>query len=240
MWLGAAGVGVFEFHAGEFIPLEDAATKELLQDPHCLLVDKAGRIWIGAGDDFVLCRDGNRWRPYQIPRHLARSFVSSLVEEPDGSVWAGSASEGLFEFKDGRLITINASSGLSDNSVESLLVDRDGNLWAGTDAGLNLLRQKDLFAFDQRQGLGYGAVEGLAEVAPGVIWVGKPSDGLYRGMDKISARSSPPICPSLVSKSMLCLSQRTAVAGWPGRYGLLHFKNPTKRRTRRSCSRCLV
>ncbi len=103
MWLGATGVGVFIFHAGKFIPLEDAAIKELLQEPHCLLVDKAGRIWIGAGDDFVLCRDGNQWRPYQIPRHLARSYVSSLAEEPDGTVWAGSASEGLFEFKDGKL-----------------------------------------------------------------------------------------------------------------------------------------
>ena len=139
MWLGASGVGVFKFHAGKFIPVEDAATKELLQDPHCLLADKAGRIWIGAGDDFVLCRDGNQWRPYQIPRHLARSYVSSLAEEPDGTVWAGSASEGMFEFKDGKLVSINASSGLSDNSVESLLVDRDGNLWVGTDAGLNLL-----------------------------------------------------------------------------------------------------
>ena len=40
IWLGATGVGVFEFHEGKFIPLEDSAVKELLQDPHCLLVDE--------------------------------------------------------------------------------------------------------------------------------------------------------------------------------------------------------
>ena len=138
----------------------------MLQDPHCLLVDQAGRIWIGAGDDFVLCRDGEQWRRYRIPRHLARPYVSALAEEPDGTVWAGSVSEGLFQFKDGKLAAINASSGLSDNLVESLLVDHEGKLWVGTDAGLNRLRRKNLFVFGQNEGLGYGAVQGLAEVAP--------------------------------------------------------------------------
>ncbi len=228
MWLGAAGLGVFKFHAGEFTPLEDTATKELLQDPHCLLVDKAGRIWIGAGDDFVLCRDGNQWRPYQIPRHLARSFVSSLAEEPDGTVWAGSASEGLFEFKKGKLVTINAGSGLSDNSVESLLVDRDGNLWAGTDAGLNLLRQKDLFAFDQRQGLSYGAADGLAEIAPGVIWVGKPGDGLYQWDGQSFGRLKPADLSIIGQQINVLLVSKDGSCWVAGRYGLLQFKNPTK------------
>ena len=228
MWVGVAGVGVFKFHAGKFIPLEDAATKELLQDPHCLLVDQKGRVWIGAGDDFVLCRDGNQWRPYQIPRHLARSFVSSLAEEPDGTVWAGSASEGLFEFKHDKLLSINASSGLSDNSVESLLVDRDGNLWVGTDSGLNLLRQKDLFAFDQRQGLGYGAVDGLAEIAPGVVWVGKPSDGLYRWDGQSFSRIMSADLSVIGQQINALLVSKDGSCWVAGRYGLLHFKTPGK------------
>jgi signal transduction histidine kinase/streptogramin lyase len=228
MWLGATGVGVFKFHAGKFTPLEDAAIKELLQDPHCLLVDKQERIWIGAGDDFVLCRDGNQWRPYQIPRHLARSYVSSLAEEPDGTVWAGSASEGMFEFKEGKLSSINASSGLSDNSVESLLVDRDGNLWAGTAAGLNLLRQKDLFAFDQRQGLGYGAVDGLAEIAPGEVWVGKPSDGLYRWDGRNFSRLMSADLSIIGQQINALLVSKDGSCWVAGRQGLLHFKAPTK------------
>ncbi len=228
MWLGASGVGVFRFQSGHFTPLEDSATRELLQDPHCLLVDNRGRIWIGAGDDFVLCRDGDQWRPYQIPRHLARSYVSSLVEEPDGTVWAGSASEGMLEFKDDKVTTINASSGLSDNSVESLLVDRDGNLWAGTDAGLNLLRQKDLFVFDERQGLGYGAVNGLAEIAPGEIWVGKPSDGLYEWNGQSFSDVTSADLSIIGQQINVLLASRDGSCWVAGRYGLLHFKNPTQ------------
>ena len=226
MWLGATGAGVFTFHAGVFLPITDAATKELLQDPHCLLVDATGRIWIGAGDDFVLCRDKDQWRPYRIPRHFARSYVCALAEEPDGTVWAGSVSEGLFQFKDGKQATFNASSGLSDNSVESLFVDRDGNLWVGTDAGLNLLQQKNLFAFDQKQGLGYGAVDGLAEIAPGVVWAGKQADGLYwwdgRGFSRLMSADLAIIGQQINS----LLVTRSGGCWVAGAHGLLHFKDP--------------
>ena len=144
LWLGATGAGIFRLVEGKFVALADASVEGLLQDPHCLLEDKAGRIWLGAGDDFVLCRDGDQWRRYRIPRHLARPYVSALAEEPDGTVWAGSVSEGLFQFTEGKLAAISASSGLLDNSVESLLVDREGNLWVGTGAGLQRLRRSNL------------------------------------------------------------------------------------------------
>jgi ligand-binding sensor domain-containing protein/signal transduction histidine kinase len=228
MWVGATGAGVFEYHDGTFVPLEDSATRELLQDPHCILVDKDGHVWIGAGDDFVLCRDGNQWRPYRIPRHLARSYVSSLAEQPDGTVWAGSTSEGMFEFKDRKMTAVNASSGLSDNSVESLLADRDGNLWAGTDTGLNLLRQRDLFAYDQRQGLGYGAADGLAEIAPGQVWAGKPGDGVYE-WDGQSFSHVMSADLSVVGPQINVLLKSKSGGCWvAGKYGLLYFRTPEK------------
>jgi sugar lactone lactonase YvrE len=124
MWVGVEGAGVFRFQSGRLVALRNSSVDELLRDPHCLLVDRDGRIWVGAGDDFVLCCDGNEWRRHRIPRHLARHYVSALAEEPDGTVWAGSVSEGLFQFRGGKLDAINAGGGLSDNLVESLLVDR--------------------------------------------------------------------------------------------------------------------
>ena len=167
MWLGATGAGVFYFQDGRFIQLNDASVGDLLQNPHCLLVGRDGRVWVGAGDDFVLYRDGDHWRPYRIPRHQARPYVSALAEGLDGTVWAGSVSEGLFQFKGGKVQALNAGSGLSDNLTESLLVDRDGALWVGTHGGLNQLRARNLFSFGPKEGLGYGAVQGLAEIAPG-------------------------------------------------------------------------
>src|SRR6185295_8255707 len=112
MWVGVKNVGVFQFQNGKFTVLADDSVDKLLRDPHCLLVDQGERLWVGAGDDFVLCLDGGNWRRYRIPRHLDKPFVSALAELPDGTVWAGSVSEGLFQFKDGKLVAINAGNGL--------------------------------------------------------------------------------------------------------------------------------
>jgi len=189
MWIGVEGLGIFQFANDTLIPLSADAPDDLL-DTHCVLVDKAGRIWIGAGEDFVLCRDGDRWHRYRLPRNQLKSHISVLAEEADGTVWAGSAGGGLFEFKDDKVISVPANTGLAGNLVQSLLTDREGRLWVGTEAGLNRLHRKNLFALGQSEGLGFGAAQGLAEVSPGVVWVAKPNDGLYRWDGKSFSRLS--------------------------------------------------
>jgi signal transduction histidine kinase/ligand-binding sensor domain-containing protein len=226
MWVGINGVGVFRFIDGKFQRLTDSITEGLLTEPHCLLEDHSSRIWIGAGDDFVLCREQDQWRRYRLPRHLAKPYVTALTEEPDGTVWAGSVSEGLFEFRAGKLIAINASSGLSDNFIQSLLVDREGNLWVGTAGGLDRLRRGNLAVFAQNEGLGYGPVYGLAEVAPGEIWAAKPNDGLYR----LEGRTFRRLLPSDSNRryadvgSLLALNDGNSLVGTPR--GVLLFKPP--------------
>jgi ligand-binding sensor domain-containing protein/signal transduction histidine kinase len=226
MWLGATGAGVFHFQDGHFMPLKEAAVDGLLQDPHCLVVDKSGRIWIGVADDLVLCRDGSHWQPYRIPSHQSKLSINAMAEGPDGTIWAGSASEGLFQFKDGQIQAINASSGLSDNLIESLLVDREGGLWVGTHGGLNRLHPRNLFAFGQKEGLGYGAVQSMAEIAPGTIWAGKARDGLYvwqgenfRHLAAAGLALGGPQVNSL-------LMARDGGCWVAGARGLLHFKDP--------------
>jgi len=190
MWVGVKGAGVFQFVNDKFVLLTGDSVEELLKDSHCLLMDQIGRMWIGAGEDFVLCHDGDRWHRHRIPRNQAKSHVSTLAEESDGTVWAGSAGGGLLQFKEGKSVAIPADSGLAGNLIESLLTDREGRLWVGTDAGLNRLRRKSLFTLSQSEGLGFGAAQGLAEVTPGVVWVGKPNDGLYRWDGKSFSRLS--------------------------------------------------
>jgi signal transduction histidine kinase/ligand-binding sensor domain-containing protein len=180
LWIGVKGAGVFILRGTQLEQVHDPAFDNLLQDPHCLLVDEEGRLWVGAGEDSVLYREEEQWRLFRLPRHLAGHYVCALAEDPDGSVWAGSVSDGLFQFKHGKLMAVNASSGLSDNLVEALLVDRDGRLWVGTHEGLNRLQPKNLSVISYHEGLGHGAVQGLAEVTPGVIWAGKTSEGLYQ------------------------------------------------------------
>ena len=180
MWLAVRGAGVFRFEDGRFIPVLGDSLDEVLKDAHCLLVDKSGRLWVAAGEDLVLCREGERWHRYRIPRNEARSYVSSLVEEADGTVWAGSAAGGLLQFKDGKALPISAGSGLAGTMIFSLLADREGSVWVGTEAGLNRLRRRSLITLSQAEGLGFGAAQGMTEATPGVVWVGRANHGLYR------------------------------------------------------------
>lgn len=225
MWVGATGAGIFSYHGSKFVQLRDMALDNLLQDPHCLLVDHEGRIWIGAGDAFVLCRDGDQWHRFGIPRHLATHYISALAEVPDGTVWAGSVGEGLFEFKSGKLVAVNASSGLSDNLVEALLVDQEGEFWVGTHGGLNFICPKKVSTLSHNEGLDYGAVQGLAEIRPGMVWAAQPN-GIYLWDGQIFRRlmlsglssQEPSINALLVVGDGSC---------WvAGAHGLLHFKNP--------------
>jgi ligand-binding sensor domain-containing protein/signal transduction histidine kinase len=225
IWMGVAGSGIFSYEGGKFVQLRDEALDSLLRDPHCLLVDQEGRIWIGAGDTSVLCRDGDQWRRFDMPRHLITHYISALAEAKDGTVWAGSVGEGLFEFKLGKLVAVNASSGLSDNLVEALLVDREGKLWVGTHGGLNRLFVKKLSVLSHNEGLGYGAVQGLAEIRPDAAWAAQPN-GVYEWDGRIFrhlalgglAAQEPCVSALLAARDGSC---------WvTGARGLFQFKNP--------------
>lgn len=231
MWVAATGAGVFSYEQGKFIQLRDPAVDSLLQDAHCLLVDQERRIWIGAGDAFVLCREGNQWQRFGIPRHLATRYISALAEQPDGTVWAGSDGEGLFQFKGGKLVAVNASSGLSDNLVESLLVDREGKLWVGTHGGLNRLSPKNLMVLSHNEGLGYGAVEGLAEISPGVVWAAEPNEGVYRWDGQIFRRLMLSGLPSQASGFSALMLARDGSCWVAGNGGLFQYQHPAAAET---------
>ncbi len=190
MWASVKGLGVFQYTNNTFIPPSEDSVGDVLKDADCLLVDREGRLWIGAGEDFVLCHEGNHWHRYRTPPNHARSHVNALAEESDGTIWAGLGPAGLLQFKDGKSILVPAGTGLAGNSVQTLLSDREGRLWAGTDTGLNRLQRRSLFALGQSEGLGFGATESLVEPTPGVVWAGKPNDGIYRWDGKSFSRLS--------------------------------------------------
>jgi ligand-binding sensor domain-containing protein/signal transduction histidine kinase len=179
IWLVVQGSKIFQFSQNRLSSVARGDSGEWTSGIQVLLVDKSGRVWLGTGENAVLCLDKDGWHRYRIPRQMTGSGVRALAEEPDGTIWAGSTS-GLFFFSDGKFSAIPASSGLAGRSVESLFVDCDGALWAGTDAGLNRLGHKSLFSLGQAQGLGFGPVQGLAQVSPGVIWAARTGDGIYR------------------------------------------------------------
>ena len=66
---------------------------------------------------------------------LSGEFVSALLEDREGTIWAGTTN-GLDRFREATVSTISANEGLS-TPVACVLAARDGSLWMGSYGGLN-------------------------------------------------------------------------------------------------------
>jgi signal transduction histidine kinase/ligand-binding sensor domain-containing protein len=225
VWVGVKRLGVFQVVGDKLIPL-NGPDEDALRDPHCLLVDDSGGIWIGAGDDLLLSCNSGEWHRHKVPRHLAKPFLSALAQDSEGTIWAGSAGGGLIQLKENRVSGVPPASGLAGSLVEALLVDREGKLWVGTDSGLHRLRRKRLFALGQNEGLGFGVVQGMAEVAPGIMWAVKPSDGLYRWDGRTFSRLTAGGLLPRDTRINAILVARDGVCWVAGANGLLRYKDP--------------
>jgi ligand-binding sensor domain-containing protein/signal transduction histidine kinase len=226
MLVAIKSAGVFRYVDKKLTLIECPIESEAFKNPHCLLTDRSGRLWIGAADDVILCQDGDNWQRYKVPRHLAKPFINSMAEDAEGTIWAGSAGGGLLRVREGRVTSTPPNTGLAGNLVQTLLVDHDGKLWVGTDAGLNRIQSRVLFALGQNEGLGFGAVQGLAEVASGVIWAVKNGDGLYRWDGRVFSRLNAVGLITRDSQINALLSGADGVCWVAGANGVLRYKDP--------------
>ena len=185
MWVATARQGLFEFKDNRLEESRGPAGDEQIF-AYCLLEDRRGNLWASVGNGKVLCREQGQgtWRTYGETNGLPFVYVTSLTEDADGTIWAGTLDEGLYRFTAGRFTAIRKADGLSANDIRSLAVDREGNLWAGTrTGGLNRITHRNLIYFGLQQGLTNDFTRSVAETADGTLWVGTIGGGLQVGRD---------------------------------------------------------
>ena len=88
MWVGV--MGYRRFSVGEQSvctprqPIAGRSGGRIASGFTLFFEDPAGRLWIGAGADFILCRDGSRWHRYRIPRDQAKARSRRWLKNPTG------------------------------------------------------------------------------------------------------------------------------------------------------------
>jgi signal transduction histidine kinase/ligand-binding sensor domain-containing protein len=137
LWL-ASEFGLFRSDGVRFLPWRPPGGQRLPEAPYALLVTRDGTLWIGTFAGLA------SWNGVNLTRYpeAGDQFVTSLLEDREGTVWAGilGGSPGT---PTGRLCAIQngraqcyGQDGAFGSFVWSLGEDSSGALWAGAESGL--------------------------------------------------------------------------------------------------------
>lgn len=149
-----------------------------------------GSVWIGSAGGLNHWVQG-RLQPVSLPGEVS---VLSLREGPDGDVWVGTYSDGVYRLRQGAVTThYDRSNGLASNEVRAIEL-MDDRVFFGTSGGLNMLWQQQMTTLTSADGLPGIFVSALyhqrAESgAAAQLWIGTGtgaavwSDGKIRPLD---------------------------------------------------------
>jgi ligand-binding sensor domain-containing protein/signal transduction histidine kinase len=173
--------------------------ERLGQDVVYSIAGSKGELWIGRqqGGLTHLVYDTGRMRSqsYTEENGLAQNSVYAVHQSRDGTVWAGTLSGGVSEFRNSRFTTYTTANGLSSNTVNSIADTPDGTIWIATPNGISALSKGKWQTFGISHGLPSAIVNCLLSDSSGILWVGTSS-----GITLIrSGRVDPPaeLPPSL-------------------------------------------
>jgi len=139
--------------------------------PHRLLRDRDGGLWIGAlVDSGLLHIHKGRMDRFSKAEGLSGSSVTSIFEDREGSIWVATV-DGLDRFREFAIPTISVQQGLASQGLGSILAARDGSLWLGTSEGLNRWNKGQITVFRNRR---QRAVRGASQ--PSGLTVGRGAD----------------------------------------------------------------
>jgi len=135
-------------------------------------------LWIANGRRLTTYQDGQA-PEYQgeLPRNVSPRV---LYEDRSGALWIGTATEGLFHFKDG--VTSRVST--SHPAIDCVNQDLEGNIWVGTNGGgLNQVRPSVMSLIGREKGLAADSVRSTCEDSSGGRWAVMQSGGLSFGRE---------------------------------------------------------
>src|SRR6185503_11748533 len=115
--------------------------------PHRMLRDRQGGLWIGAlVDRGLLHIHEGRADLFTRADGLSGESVSSLFEDREGNMWVATV-DGLDRFRDFAIPMFSDQQGLSSQVAGSILAAKDGSLWIGTSEGLNRWNKGQITVF---------------------------------------------------------------------------------------------
>lgn len=94
-----------------------------------------GDIWAGQLGFYKLNHLTGKWEKISRPVGLSQNFVDCVQSSPNGDIWVGTRTNGLFhlDYKSHKWLQFNTKNGLSSNSILDIRSESNGNIWVATD-----------------------------------------------------------------------------------------------------------
>lgn len=166
-WLG--GLHGLERHRRDGFETLGRAEGLLTDDVRVLAPARDGGVWMGTAEGLIHSRRG----PAQ---GLPDAPVSAVLELPDGTLYAGTHSQGLWKRRGGGWERVPTQGGGLD-FVLCLRRGSDSSIWVGTAGGVIRLRDGRMEKFGKTEGLPSNGVHDLLE-APGGTFIAATDAGL--------------------------------------------------------------
>jgi ligand-binding sensor domain-containing protein len=175
VWFGMYGTTAFSQYSPNWQRYTNGDMGGSGGNPHAVLIESA-QTWVGLGTE--LSNYGNaRWDTNAIPGNTAD--VSALARDGTGTLWIGTAGNGLYTYDGLNFTHQTTADGLPGDAVRALVVDHAGRLWVGTDGGLALRGNGYWLGFTTaNSALTSNDIRALTSDAIDRIWIGTGDQGI--------------------------------------------------------------
>ncbi len=112
-------------------------------ETRALMVDRHGIVWAGTSGGGIARYQNGAFTQFRKADGLADDFVTTLMEDQEGSVWVGTRN-GLSQFSDIKIPTFGKTEGLPADVYVSVSASRRGGLWVATGAGFTYFDRNSL------------------------------------------------------------------------------------------------
>ena len=137
----------------------------LESNPVRLAAAHAGGVWICTPTRVLKFAEGGE--PKEFAQLPAQVTVQAMLEDHTGSLWIGTAADGLLRLNGTDLQPV----AVSHPEITALAEDREGNLWVGTaGGGLNMLRPRAIDLLGAKAGLPFESVRSVCQDTNGRVW----------------------------------------------------------------------
>lgn len=196
VWIGTQDRGIWRYDptTDRFIGTLSASDSRTRNPGSSTLlgIDNQGYLWyLGSmtGVFRIPVRNGSLVTP-AARRYLTEEYVTSMFEDRSGTLWFGTAFDGLQMIDEHTgshqqfRYDMTNPTGLQSNRIFCLTQDRAGNLWVGTDNGIDKLNMRAWYFRHYRHdplnpsSLSHGYVRSVLKDPDGNLWVGTGGGGL--------------------------------------------------------------